>query len=292
MYARREWHALKKSGGAWKVGRFLAFITVSHPGQGYMFPARAAETVKPIIDAGSAEKLWEDDDSLHRHSTIYVQAPGTPPAGHYAISVYIVPVPDRLPAFQITGSLYLAASRQWDGMLDEPSWPDGYAVTFHVDDRRWITSNYTDSDLLARQRGARRSRTWGDGRGFGVRAKVTADLTAEALLQWRRQACCAYDRFIVLAGVAYPYGVDRADPDNSAETVNAILQAGITAGAWQDVTMRHCKGVAFFRLPNLKRRGVHEVRLMVLPVPEGFQLSGTIADMAEHAWAEHDRRCA
>lgn len=56
--------------------------------------------------------------------------------------------------------------------------------------------------------------------------------------------------------------------------------------------MRHCKGVAFFRLPNLKRRGVHEVRLMVLPVPEGFQLSGTIADMAEHAWAEHDRRCA
>ena len=72
-YAKNEWRNLKKTGKAWKVERFIALIGVGCPSQKNIFPARAAETIKPIIDGGSDARLWDDDDSQHRHSTVYIQ---------------------------------------------------------------------------------------------------------------------------------------------------------------------------------------------------------------------------
>ena len=78
-----------------------------------------------------------------------------------------------------------------------------------------------------------------------------------------------YERFAIIAGIAYPYGVKTADPDNAAETVNTILHSGTRIGAWPDVNSQHCRGVAFVRLPNLMT-GNHMVRLFVFPVAREF----------------------
>ena len=90
--------------------------------------------------------------------------------------------------------------------------------------------------------------------------------------------------------IAYPYGVAQADPDNTAESVNAILKAGTNVGAWHGTTSNYCKGVAFVRSKNLNHGGRHLVRLLVFPVPDGFQMLEAIADSADASWEEHDRR--
>lgn len=287
--AAAKWKALKKQGKAWKVERFVALIAVAYPEGGRFFPARAAETIKPIIDGGSDARLWDDDDSAHRHSTVYIQMPGKRLPHYYKLTVLIIPVSDRNPKFQIAGGMGTVVARHWQGEQEKPAWADGYVVKFTIPDKQWITSNFTDSDLIARQRGARKAKTWGTGRTFGVREIVKAQLSVLAKAQWSRQSYCRYDRFIILAGIAYPYGVKQADPDNAAETVNAIMETGISVGAWMGVDSSHCKGVAFFRLPNLKHGG-HVVQLLVMPVPPSFQIAEAVADAAEASWAEHDRR--
>ncbi|MBT1162755.1 hypothetical protein JS541_13210 [Bifidobacterium sp. SO1] len=281
---------MKKEGRAWMVERFVALIVVSYPIPGDVFPARAAETVKPIIDGGSDAKLWPDDDSAHRCSTVYIQSAETAPSEYYRLQVIIIPVSDKNPRYQIAGGLSKEIIKEWAQQANKPLWSDGYMVSFTVTDKHWITSNYTDSDLVARQRGAKRAATWGMGRSFGIRERVGKALEDTALTQWKMQPYCGYEKFIVIACVAYPYGVDRADPDNAAETVNCILKSGIRAGAWHDLTSKHCKGVAFIRLPNLRMGGRHVVKLMVMPVPDSFQIAAAIPQSASDAWAEHDRR--
>ena len=162
-------------------------------------------------------------------------------------------------------------------------------MSFTIPDKQWITSNYTDSDLIARQNGERKSATWGRGGSFGIRERVRAQLIELAFQQWERQAYRPYERFAIIAGIAYPYGVKTADPDNAAETVNTILHSGTRIGAWPDVNSQHCRGVAFVRLPNLMT-GNHMVRLFVFPVPENFQMAQSIAESSIDAWGEHDRR--
>lgn len=253
------------------------------------FPARAAETIKPIIDGGSDARLWDDDDSQHRHSTVYIQLPTPAPVNHYRLSVLIIPVPESMPKYQITSRLASNIDQHWRNNPNPPAWHDGYSVSFTIPDKQWITSNYTDSDLIARQNGERKSATWGRGGSFGIRERVRAQLIELAFQQWKRQAYRPYERFAIIAGIAYPYGVKTADPDNAAETVNTILHSGTRIGAWPDVNSQHCRGVAFVRLPNLMT-GNHMVRLFVFPVPENFQMAQSIAESSIDAWGEHDRR--
>ena len=52
-YARRIWGKAIKEGNAWHVKRYVAVIGVAYPRRKGVFPARAAETVKPIIDVGT-----------------------------------------------------------------------------------------------------------------------------------------------------------------------------------------------------------------------------------------------
>ena len=291
-YAKDKWRSLKNRKQAWKVERFLAVVTVSSPHGGNIFPARAAETVKPIIDAGSDVRLWDDDDSLHRHSTIYLQSPIDAPYGCYLLDILIIPISDSNPQYQIAGGLASSVEDRWRDVPSEerPAWHDGYEVRFSIPDKVWITSNYTDSDLKARQNGQRKASTWGRGGTLGVREKVGSQLVSHAEACWRRQPYRGYDKFIVIACVAYPYGVAQADPDNAAESVNAILQAGTNVGAWHGTTSNWCKGVAFVRSKNLNHGGAHMVKLLVFPVPDGFQMLDAIADSADASWAEHDRR--
>lgn len=289
-YAKNEWRTMKENGQAWKVERFIALIGVAYPSRSNIFPARAAETVKPIIDAGRDAKLWDDDDSQHRHSTVYIQLPEPAPPNHYRLTVIIIPIPDKLPKYQITSRLAANIEKHWRQQSELPDWHDGYSVSFTVPDKQWITSNFTDSDLMARQKGARKASTWGRGTNLGIRERVKKQLTELAVRSWSRQAFRPYSRFVVIAGIAYPYGVDTADPDNAAETANTILQAGVTVGAWPDITSRHCGGVAFVRLPNLMNGGHHLVRLFVFPMPDGFQIAQSIAESSVDAWSEHDRR--
>ena len=159
-YAKNEWRNLKKTGKAWKVERFIALIGVGCPSQKNIFPARAAETIKPIIDGGSDARLWDDDDSQHRHSTVYIQLPTPAPVNHYRLSVLIIPVPESMPKYQITSRLASNIDQHWRNNPNPPAWHDGYSVSFTIPDKQWITSNYTDSDLIARQNGERKSATW------------------------------------------------------------------------------------------------------------------------------------
>lgn len=292
-YAREQWRALKRSRGAYKVDRFVALIGVSYPHSTDIFPARAAETVKPIIDAGTDVGLWPDDDASHRCSTIYFRLPYVSPSRSYLLQVLILPVPGLRPTYQVTGALGREVTREWAGSSeDSPDWPDGYQLRFTVSNRLWLSSNLSDSDIKARQSGAHKASRWGSGNAFGIREKIKDELIRDICRQWERQSSrfCGYERFIVLAGIGYAANVGRsdADPDNCAETVNAIMTAGTRMRAWHGTSGSYCKAVAFFRLPAPCLGGTHDVRLLVLPVPRTFQITSAVADSAEASWSDYD----
>lgn len=286
--ARRTWSEMKRAGLAWKVDRFIAMIEVAYPRMENVVPARAAETVKPIIDAGTDAGLWEDDNSNYRCSTVFYQSPTQAPLDSYVLTVYIIPVPDRNPQYKVQGSLPPVIPGLWE---DEPrpEWDDGYSITFQVPHKLWITSNFTDSDVKARQTGAYKSDTWGDGGSFGVRQAIENKLEDWAYGVWRRKSYCGYERFIVMVGIGYGSGID-ADPDNAAETVNAILHAGIRAGAWRSLSHHYCRATVYFRSPMNAVPGKHDVVLYVIPVPSTFHIASALAKSVEVAWAVHDER--
>ena len=70
--------------------------------------------------------------------------------------------------------------------------------------------------------------------------------------------------YIILAGIGYPPAVAEADPNNCAESVSAIMDAGLRMKAWRGIDANHCRAVAFFRLPTRARTGTHDVALYTL----------------------------
>lgn len=296
-YARTEWRSLKQRKEAHTCERFVAVVGVAYPRMNNVTPSVAAETVKPIIDGGSDAKLWPDDDAHHRCSTIYFQLPDPAPTNYYRLQVFIFPVPARYPIYQPVGEIGEALRKAWSQTpkQERPVGCGGYSIQIDIPHKLWITSNLTDSDLLARQRGAQKARTWGTARSFGAREKVGAKLRALALNQWKTQQYWGTERFIILAGIAYPPSVDKdqADPDNAAETLNEIMKVGPMPDirAWRNTSSDYCKAVGFFRWPYDCPPGRHAVHLMVLPVPpEGFHILDAVADSWQKAWNEHERR--
>lgn len=295
--AKEQWRALKRAGAAHRCERFVAAIGVAYPRMSDVTPSYAAETVKPIIDAGTDVRLWPDDDATHRCCTIYYQLPEPAPRGHYLLNVMILPVPAKRPAYQPTTAIARGVLKAW-GDVPEGERPEGYrgyrSVNASVPNRLWITSNFTDSDLLARQHGAHKSRKWGDPKALGVRGRVGGRL--ETLMEdaWTRTPHWPLERYTVLAGVAYPHGVgnDDADPDNAAETVNIMLEAGMSpkVAAWPGIDGRRCKAVGFYRWPFDCPGGTHEIHLAVLPVPEaGFHILTALKSSWADAWDDHAR---
>lgn len=289
MRALDVWLDMKQQGQAWKVDRFIAMIEVTYPRKRNVVPARAAETVKPIIDAGTDAGLWKDDNSDLRCSTVFYQSHEEPRPHWYRLRVYIIPVPENNPQFKIQGSLPPVIQRLWMPDEPRPDWDDGYQITFNVPHPLWITSNFTDSDVKARQSGAYKSDTWGDGSSFGIRQQVESRLRDWAYEIWLRKNYCGYERFIVMVGIGYASGKD-ADPDNAAETVNAILQAGVMARAWYGLSHEHCRALVYFRSPMEATPRKHDVLLYVFPVPKNFHIANALADAADEAWEVYDRR--
>ena len=292
MLARKTIREAKKQGRAWKVNRFMVLVGVAYPRMGDVTPSRAAETVKPIIDAGTDCRLWPDDDAWHRCATIYFQLSEPASRGNYHLRLFILPVPDSNPVFQPVGGLSQEIEKEWKPVASKPDGWGGYVIQFRIPNRLWISSNLTDSDLKARQQGAHKSTTWGRGGAFGQREKTTRDLMRLALSQWKRQTYWGCERYLILAGISYTdnVGYTEADPDNCAETVNAILQSGIDARAWHGTQYKYCRGVVFHRSAMASTGGYHYVTLRVIPVPETFQLALATALSVENGWVEYDRR--
>lgn len=130
-------------------------------------------------------------------------------------------------------------------MGERPAWCDGYEVKFSVPDKIWITSNYTDSDLKARQHGQRKATTWGRGNTLGVREKVGSQLIAYAEECWKRQPYCGYSKYIVIASIAYPYGVAQADPGQYRRKRERDSESGNERRrmAWHHVELLQGRGV-------------------------------------------------
>lgn len=290
--ARKVIRLAKQQGRAWKVNRFIALVGVAYPRMDNVTPSRAAETVKPIIDAGSDCKLWPDDDAWHRCATIYFQLSEPSRRGYYHLRLFILPVPDSNPVFQPVGGLSGEIEREWARSPLRPEGWGGYVVKFRIPNNLWISSNLTDSDLKARQHGAHKSTTWGRGDAFGLREKTTRKLIDCALDQWQYQNYWGCEKYLILAGISYTSNVGpmEADPDNSAETVNALLQSGVAAHAWRGTQYQYCRGVVFHRDSIPSVGGYHYVTLRVIPVPDSFYLSLATALSVENGWNEYDRR--
>lgn len=290
--ARSAWRDLKRKKQAYRVERFVALIGVAPPATEHNpFPARTAETIKPVIDAGTDTGLWEDDDSKHRCATIYFLLPDEPQADHYLFRIYIIDVPSSHPSYQVEGAMALELDKEWNAQSQRPNGYGGWVVDFSIPHKLWLSSNLTDSDIRARQHGASKSKTWGTGHAWGQRITTTRQLETLAREQWANQPqwWSIKTPYIVLAGVGYPPVVAEADPDNCAESVNAIMKAGVQEKAWPSISASHCKATVFFRLPDRSIPGTHNVRLYVLPVPQGFQIAQAVAQSAISTWDTHNQ---
>lgn len=278
-HARDTYRDAIRARRAWHVDRYVALVGVAYPRMDAVMPARAAETVKPIIDAGTDMGLWDDDDATRRCSTMYFQMPEPAPARTYRLTLFILPVPR---SYQPAGMLASSLRDRWDGVAGRPDGWGGFTLRLTIPHRCWMSSNLTDTDMAGRLGGSRRAGRWGDGRSFGVRGHVAAQLGMLARQQWERQGGVSLGgvRHIVAAGVSYPAGVgrDQADPDNCAESVNAALDA--TTGT------TGCRLTAFYRVPVDATAGTHGMWLTLLPLPDGAQPVDVVLDGVAAAWAD------
>lgn len=177
--------------GARPVDRFLLLVNVG--GRGAESPVLAAETVKPLVDAGTDRGLWPDDDPWHRVATCYLTDPR--PSARPRVSLTVIPLGARS-----ASDVILGACHNPKGLLREATIPDD----------EWITSNMR---LDARTRAARQSAIM----------RRTADLWADV----------RFDRAAVLCWVRYPDSRRRykGDPDNTAESATAMWGSGALTGA-------------------------------------------------------------
>ncbi|MFR0558264.1 hypothetical protein ACLUWO_05180 [Pseudoscardovia radai] len=262
------------------MDRYVACIAVAYPHDRDTFPAQAAETVKPIIDAGTEYGLWPDDDSTHRCATVYFRAPGHAPAHRHRLTVFIIPVPSR-PAYVVSRDLNQTII---DAARDRGQAYRAASLQFTVPFGLWVTSNITDSDILARQHGHRKASTWGGRRAQGVREQTIGTLRSMGADKWRRTgASLTGTPFITFAGIRYATDRD-ADPDNAAETVDALMRAGADAGRIDGVSGTQCKATVFFRLKGKAAPSEHDVKLYAVAIPDGTQWLDLLLDSCDRAW--------
>ena len=190
-YGRQVWREAKTE-GAPRVNRYMMLVTVGGRPES---PVLAAETLKPLIDAGTDEALWPDDDPYHRVMTCYLRDPRPLPGGRAELFIWVIPLAPgvdplaRLLA-RVPGSKATLAR-----------------ATFGEDS--WLTSNMR---MTAWERKAMQTRA--------MRACQGA---------WHASpgACCG-----VVCQVRYPdpRREYKGDPDNVAETATAMWGVGVMQG--------------------------------------------------------------
>lgn len=272
QYSKRVWRLLKNAGRAWPVRRYIIFIGVATPKGKPFNVVSVAEASKPVIDAGTDTKLWLDDDAKHRHSTIFYQYPASCKTGEYRLYVSVRPI---LQDYQI-GRKTISSVEPYKQQVGA-GW-QGYTIRFHIPEKLWITSNFTDADLAARQKGMVKApaRKWGDGSSHGIREKLRTQLTQLAITQWKQQGWQPVNRCIIIATVEYPSRND-SDPDNTAETVDCILHAGQQLHTLPSVTSDAIHSVMFTKSGGYSASGYHNIYLTVIPIPATYHVGKDLA---------------
>ena len=190
-YGRQVWREMKAA-GAPRVNRYMMLVTVGGRRES---PVLAAETLKPLIDAGTDEGLWPDDDPYHRVMTCYLRDPRPLPGGRAELFIWVIPLgPDTDPLTRLLARM-----------------PGSKAPLAHATfgEDSWLTSNMR---LTARERKTMQTRAMRACRNVW-KASPGAD--------------CG-----VVCQVRYPDSRPRykGDPDNTAETATAMWGVGVLAG--------------------------------------------------------------
>lgn len=187
---RHVWRDARRH-GAHPVGRFLMLATIAGRPDS---PMLAAETLKPLIDAGTDEGLWPDDDPTHRTLTCYLKDPR--PTRDTLVHIWIIPVsPGENPVMRL---------------ITRPQGVQGFPIRTTIPEHLWLTSNMRLDPAERRRRldGIIRLgvRSWA-GRSIGARAAM-------------------------VTLVRYPdhRSEYKGDPDNTAETATALWGAGALHG--------------------------------------------------------------
>lgn len=189
-YGRRVWR-LMLSRGIQPVDRFMLWVTVAGRDDS---PILAAETLKPLIDAGTDMGVWPDDDPSHRVCTCYMRDEYTVTCGDTMIGMWVIPLTPSDDPRQL--------------ILNRVPGARGVLLHFEINDDDWLTSNMR---LPVVQRKARQTR-----------------LMRLAAPQWENMRLGG--QVVALVGVRYPNPHYLGDPDNTAETVTALWGAGVSLG--------------------------------------------------------------
>lgn len=239
-YGRGVW-ARAKQHGAHPVCTYMLLVLVGGRAES---PVLAAETLKPLIDAGTDEGMWPDDDPAHRVMTLYAPDPRRLAAGVASIHMLVVPVPHSWGGW-----------RALDWLLDTVHAGMGAMRMLAIGDADWLTSNMR---LPQTQRKARQTRVmrqarpvWSDGVRLGAQVGVV----------------CA---------VSYPDTRYYGDPDNTAETATALYGAGVALGAAPPIP----RVFAFILDPEQCAGHTHVMRLLCFAMPQSVDVVDRVVGCA------------
>lgn len=254
----------------WKVNRFVLLVGVCAPfGNTTQPPLYACEVVKPLVDAGTDAKLWTDDDAEHRVNTTYFAMRDQWHDGQYHILFIVLPV-----GAQFNTDTQI---RNWYHAQHVAS----HTVQFSIPHRLWLTSNFNDTDLLARQKGVN---VYGSEKRFmgGVspenRKALRGNLMAFAMQRWAEYRNVTMNGdYSVSASVAYP-STQASDPDNASETISCLLAAGVVRKQLPSMTGT-CGEVSIVKAPYRCPASFHVVKLELFP--RTVNLSAVISSLVK-----------
>lgn len=189
-WARGVWRLAKRDGAVF-VDRFMMIVTVGGRRES---PVLACETLKPLIDAGTDEGLWPDDDPKHRVMTVYRRDPRPLPGGRALIMIWVVPLGCGVNPL----ARLLSCAPGARGLMLNATIPDGL----------WLTSNMRETPE--------------------VRQRRQTGLMRLAEPLWPSGSVGSHAG--VVCSVAYPDVRYYGDPDNTAETATALYGAGVALG--------------------------------------------------------------
>ena len=190
-YGRQVWRETKTA-GAPRVNRYMMLVTVGGRRES---PVLAAETLKPLIDAGTDEGLWPDDDPYHRVMTCYLRDPRPLPGGRAELFIWVIPLgPDTDPLTRLLARMPGSKATLATATFGEDS---------------WLTSNMR---MTARERKTMQTRAMRACRNVW---KASPGMDCGVVCQ-----------------VRYPDSRReyKGDPDNVAETATAMWGVGVLDG--------------------------------------------------------------
>ncbi len=235
--ARGVWGEAKRH-GAYRVERYMMIV---HVGGRTESPVLAAETLKPVIDAGTDMGLWPDDDPAHRLMTLYARDPRRMQGRGALIHVTVVECAVDWSGWDCLHWLLASTGAEARGVMPVLSIPDAL----------WLTSNMR---LPAGQRQDRQSAVM---------------RLAEPV--WREQGGLGA-HVLAVAAVSYPDARYYGDPDNTAETVTAMYGTGVALGKVPAVP----EVFAFMLNPVQCDPHSHLVQLACVTVPIGWSVLSTL----------------